>query len=63
MPAPRETILATLHAAQMSQPAPVLRSEVLPGHMPARRSARMVWTRGFLRYVVCLSGSSGVDGA
>jgi hypothetical protein len=35
MPTTRETILQTLHAVLQSQPAPVLRGEVLPERVPA----------------------------
>jgi hypothetical protein len=35
LPATRETILQALHAALQSQPAPVLRGEVLPERVPA----------------------------
>ena len=35
MPTPRENILAALHALLQTQPAPVLRGEVLPERMPA----------------------------
>ena len=42
MPTTRETILQALHMALQTQRAPVLRGEVLPEHVPARRSARMV---------------------
>jgi hypothetical protein len=34
MPTTRETILSALHAALQSQPAPVLRGEVLPERVP-----------------------------
>jgi hypothetical protein len=42
MPTTREAILQALHALLQTQPAPVLRCEILPEHMPARRSARIV---------------------
>ncbi len=35
MPTPRETILSALHARLQTQPAPVLRGEVLPERVPA----------------------------
>ena len=35
MPAHRETILQTLHALLQTQPAPVLRGEILPERVPA----------------------------
>jgi len=35
MPSTRETILSALHALLQSQPAPVLRGEVLPERVPA----------------------------
>jgi hypothetical protein len=35
MPSSRETILQALHALLQTQPAPVLRGEVLPERMPA----------------------------
>ena len=35
MPTTRETILEALHALLQTQPAPVLRSEVLPERLPA----------------------------
>lgn len=35
MPSIRETILSALHAALQTQPAPVLRGEVLPERVPA----------------------------
>ena len=62
MPTTRETILQALHALLPTQPAPVLRFEVLPKHVPARRSARMVQTQGILAYVVDLSGSAEIGG-
>jgi hypothetical protein len=42
MPTTRETVLQVVQMALQTRPAPVLRSEVLPEHVPARRSARMV---------------------
>ena len=42
MPTIRETVLQAVQMALQTRPAPVLRSEVLPEHVPARRSARMV---------------------
>jgi hypothetical protein len=35
MPTPRETILSALHTLLQTQPAPVLRGEVLPESVPA----------------------------
>jgi hypothetical protein len=35
MPSPRESVLSALHALLQSQPAPVLRGEVLPERVPA----------------------------
>ena len=42
MPNTREAILQALHAKLQTQPAAVLRGEILPEHMPARRLARIV---------------------
>jgi hypothetical protein len=35
MPSPRESVLSALHALLQTQPAPVLRGEVLPERVPA----------------------------